>query len=228
MMNKILILNLIIAFCFSSIAFAVQGVTVDSDGTLKRPTAKTFIDKNNLVSNEVICVRVDMFRGGDDDVMQRKAYYWSDAELKVLDKNGNLLYFATTSYNDVRNYHSDDGTWDSKCKIYYYISGTKYAQYGQCSNPKQSHLVSASQTKSIGKKESVGANSYLGSGQNHPITAIEFFPNLSGKINGISIREIFLNPENTIIVCRKNQNELERTGNGSRVWRPTIPQYYRK
>ena len=228
-MNKIqIILNLIIALCFSSVAFAVQGVTVDSDGTLKRPIAKTFIEKNNLVTNEVICVRVDMFRGGTDDMMQRKSYYWSDAELKVLDKNGNLLYFATTSYNDVRNYHLDDGTWDSKCTIYYYISGTRYAQYGQCSNPKQEHTVSASQTRSIGKKENVGAYSSPSGGQNHPVTAIEFFPALSGMINGKSIREIFLNPENTIIISRKNQNELERTGNGSRVWRPTIPQYYRK
>ena len=217
----------------SSILFAINVFAQSKPVTYNPATGKIkspsdFVEKNNLVTNEVICVRVDMFRGGDDDVMQRKAYDWSDAELKVLDKNGNLLYFATTSYNDVRNYHSDDGTWDANCKIYYYIAGTKYAQSGQCSNPKQSHLVSASQTKSIGKKESVGANSYLGSGQNHPITAIEFFPNLSGTINGISVREIFLNPENTIIVSRKNQNELERTGNGARVWRPTIPQYYRK
>ena len=212
----------------SCVLAAVQGVTVDSDGALKRPTRQQFVEKNNIVTNEVICIRVDMFRGGDDDVMSRRAYYWSDAELKVLDKNGILLCFATTSYNDVRNYHLDDGTWDSKCKIYYYISGTKYAQPGQCSNPKQEHTVSASQTKSIGKKENVGANSSLNSGQNHPITAIEFFPDLSGTINGKSIRDIFLNPENTIIVSRKNQNELERTGNGARVWRPTIPQYYRK
>lgn len=225
-MNKILILNLIIAFCFSSIAFAVQGVTVNSDGTLKRPTAKTFIDKNNLVTNEVICVRVDMFRSGGDDLLSRMAFYWTDAELKVLDKQGRLLYFATTSYNDVVNYHKEDGTWDSNCKIYYYIAGTKYAQQGQCSNPKQLHIVSASQKKSIASKEVVSAS--IGRNINHPITAVEFFPNLSGKINGMSIREIFLNPENTIIVSRKNQNEIERTGNGARVWRPTIPQYYRK
>ena len=226
-------MKIIISLTTLLIAFALNATTVrptmvNTDGSLAYPTAKTFAEKNNLVTNEVICVRVDMFRGGTDNIMQRRAYYWSDAELKVLDKYGHLLYFATTSYNDVVNYHSDDGTWDSKCTIYYYISGTKYAQYGQCSNPKQSHIVSASQTKSIGKKENVGANSSLNSGQNHPITAVEFFPDLSGTINGKSIRDIFLNPENTIIVSRKNQNELERTGNGDRVWRPTIPQYYKR
>ena len=222
------IITIVISLLLGINTFAQRKpVTYDpANGKIKSPS--DFVEKNNLVTNEVICVRVDMFRGGDDDVMQRKAYYWSDAELKVLDKNGNLLYFATTSYNDVRNYHLDDGTWDSKCKIYYYISGTKYAQSGQCSNPKQSHLVSASQTKSIGKKENVGASYSLSSGQNHPVTAVEFFPDLSGTINGKSIRDIFLNPENTIIVSRKNQNELERTGNGDRVWRPTIPQYYKR
>lgn len=206
----------------------VYTIMADSEGKLLAPKASEFAKKNNLVSNEVICVRVDMFRGGDDDTLSKRAYYWSDAELKVLDKNGSLLYFATTSYNDYKNYHANDGTWDANCKIYYYIAGTKYAQYEQCSNPKQLHVVSASQTQSIAKKENLGAYTYISSGQNHPITAIEFFPNLSGEINGISIREIFLNPENTIIVSRKNQNELERTGNGARVWRPTIPQYYRK
>ena len=149
------IITIVISLLLGINTFAQRKpVTYDpANGKIKSPS--DFVEKNNLVTNEVICVRVDMFRGGDDDVMQRKAYYWSDAELKVLDKNGNLLYFATTSYNDVRNYHLDDGTWDSKCKIYYYISGTKYAQSGQCSNPKQSHLVSASQTKSIGKKENI-------------------------------------------------------------------------
>ena len=225
MKHKIIMLMLLI----SSMAFgAREGVVVDSDGRLTRPNASTFARQNNLVSNEVICIRVDMFRGGVDDTLSKRAFYWSDAELKVLDVNGNLLYFATTSYNDVVNYHSDDGTWDANCRIYYYIAGTKYAADGQCSNPKQRHTVSASQSQSIGKKEGISSSTNISGSQNHPITAVEFFPNLSGTINGMSVREIFLNPENTIIVSRKNQNELERTGNGARVWRPTIPQYYRK
>ena len=210
----------------TSIAFASQGVVVDSNGILLRPQKDIFAQQNNLVSNEVICIRVDMFRSGGDDLLNRKSFYWSDAELKVLDKYGRLLYFATTSYNDVVNYHSDDGTWDSNCKIYYYISGTKYAQFGQCSNPKQEHTVSASQKKSIALKE--GLLSSIERNVNHPITAVEFYPDVNGSINGKSIREIFLNPENTVIISRKNQSELERTGTGERVWRPTIPQYYRK
>ena len=110
----------------SSILFAINVFAQSKPVTYNPATGKIkspsdFVEKNNLVTNEVICVRVDMFRGGMDDYSNRRAFHWSDAELKVLDKNGDLLYFATTSYNDVRNYHSDDGTWDSACKIYYYI-----------------------------------------------------------------------------------------------------------
>lgn len=216
----------VLTFVFATaLAFgATRGLTIDENE--KIINSPNFATQNNLVSNEVICVRVDMFRGGSDDTLARLAYYWSDAELKVLDKDGKLLYFATTSYNDVRSYHSSDGTWDSKCAVYYYIAGTKYAYAGQCSNPKRKHEVNASQTLSIGAFEKL--NEAVEIEVNHPITAIEFFPNLDGKINGKSIRDIFLNPENTIIVSRKNQTELERTGNGDRVWRPTIPQYYRR
>ena len=232
----------------SSILFAINVFAQSKPVTYNPATGKIkspsdFVEKNNLVTNEVICVRVDMFRGGMDDYSNRRAFHWSDAELKVLDKNGDLLYFATTSYNDVIVWHCPEGkatektkhtdnTWDSKCKIYYYIAGTKYARDGQCSNPKQSHTVSASQTMSIGGKENiksdVNATGNIGNAYNFPITAVEFFPDLTGSIDGISIREIFLNPENTIIVSRKNSSELERTANGSRVWRPIIPQYYRK
>lgn len=242
-------LNICGLFCLfatpivASAASTVMVKDAGKDDAGKVVSPQNFVEANKLVTNEVICVRVDMFRGGMDDYSNRKAFHWSDAELKVLDKNGNLLYFATTSYDDVIVWHCPedkeegktkhkDNTWDSKCKIYYYIAGTKYAQDGQCSSPKQPHEVSKSQQKSIGGKESikskVDANGKIGNAYNFPITAVEFYPDLTGSINEISIREIFLNPENTIIVSRKNSSELERTANGDRVWRPTIPQYYRK
>ena len=209
-------LNLLFLLIFESVAFgATRGITVDENGVIVYPQG--FAEKNNIASTEVICVRVDMFSGGTD-----VAYRWSDAELKVLDADGKLLYFATTCYNDYVVYHKNDGTWDSACVIYYYIAGTKYAYAGQCSNPKRRHEVSESQQLSIGGREQLDET--IGTG----IVAIEFFPNLDGKINGKSIREIFLNPENTVIVSRKNQTTIERTYNDNRVWRPTIPQYYKR
>lgn len=144
---------------FISAAQATQYAPLPVEvGTSKLSPNSKFVSANNIVSNEVICVRVDMERPANTTylIAHGKALFWSDCELKVLDKNGNLLYFATTSYNDVRNYHSTDGTWDANCKIYYYVSGTKYAATGQCSSPKQLHTVSSSQTKSIGNQRGIG------------------------------------------------------------------------
>lgn len=178
---------------------------VDNAGILT--SHKNFVEKNNLVSNEVVCLRVDML-GGDK---------WTDAEIKILDGTGRLLYFATTIYNDYYHYHSDDGTWDSNCKIFYYVAGVHRNQAtGQCSNPKQLHLVDKDNQSSIASKE-----------QQASITGIEFYPNLDGIINQMSVREIVLNPDNTIIISRKNSDGQERDSMGNRIWRPVIPQYYR-
>ena len=236
-MKKFFITSILTLTTLLASAVGYQPVMVTDDGKLANP--KNFVEKNNIVSNEVICVRVDTFRGGVETSASAKAFYWCDAELKVLDKYGSLLYFATTSYSDVIVYHCPEGketeetkhidnTWDSNCKIFYYIAGTKYAKDGLCANPKQEHEVSETQQESIGAREKLQKDTYISNSQNHPITAIEFFPNLNGTINGKSIRDIFLNPENSVIVSRKNRKEKEITSNGSRCWRPVIPQYYKR
>ena len=237
-MKKFFITSILTLTTLLASAVGYQPVMVTDDGKLANP--KNFVEKNNIVSNEIICIRVDTFRGGSDLSSNAKAFYWCDAELKVLDKEGNLLYFATTNYKDVIVFHcpSDkydaeltenvDNTWDSNCKVCYYIAGTKYAKEGLCANPKQAHEVSEKQQDSIGIRENLPTNSNLVGSQNHYITAIDFFPNVSGTINGKSIKEIFLNPENTVIVSRKNRNAKETTPNGSRCWRPAIPQYYKR
>ena len=224
----------LLSFLLPMLSIAQYRTTmVDSEGNLAHPSKSTFIEKNCIASNEVICVRVDTYRSGIFDALngninKQSSSYWADAERKVLGKDGNLIYFATTLYSDVTNYHSEDGTWDANCKIYYYVAGTRYAQQGQCSSPKQLHTVSKLQTKSIAQKENIvysktGQEITKGSG----ITAIEFFPYLTGSINGKLIRDIFLNPENSIIVSRKHTSGYEKTWNDDRAWRPTIPQYYR-
>ena len=204
----------------SSILFAINVFAQSKPVTYNPATGKIkspsdFVEKNHIVSNEVVCLRVDML-GGD----------WTDAEIKILDGTGRLLYFATTIYNDYLHYHSDDGTWDEHCKIFYYVAGVHRNQAtGQCSNPKQPHLVDKDNQSSIASKE-----------QQASITGIEFYPNLEGTINQINldgtinqmpVREIVLNPDNTIIISRKNSDGQERDSMGNRIWRPVIPQYYR-
>ncbi len=205
-------------------------ITADTDGKLARPSAYMFAEKNNLVSNEVICIRVDMFRGGWDDVRDQKAYYWWEAEIKVLAPNGTLLYHVSTVWRD-RSYHENLGVEDDNCRIFYYPSGSNFDTTGICAKPKK-ELLRSSTGKGMSISKFEGLTSEFGSSGyfSRPIsiTTIEFYPNLSGKLNGVSIREIFLNPENTIVVARKNSNEIERDEAYTRIWRAPIIIYYRR
>ncbi len=192
------------------------------------PTSK-FIKANNIVSNDVICVKVDMFRTDHTD----KAYsvYWWEAELKVLDNNGNVLYHVSTRWND-KKYHPE--AWDSQCQIYYYLSG-KNSSTGVCARPKKKlNRSSANSGNSIQYAENGAISTSFISENfhttlNESVTAIEFYPNLDGTTPaGNSIREIFLNPENTVIVSRKNKVFHEQDISKTRIWRVPIITYYRK
>lgn len=241
------LLFFVFATLFSLCAFAErQGMTISPDGALKHPAPATFAAKNNLVSNEVVCVRVDMVKQSSNISMNfGNGSYWTDCELKVLDKDGYCIYFASTVWRD-RSYHADDGTIDPNAKIYYYRSGAN-PDTGVCAYPKKRHIPSGNASYTSGNSiqsdlkitESTGSSSYH---SNISISAVEFYPNLSGSLtvyfpNGsrktLSIREIFLNPENSVIVSRKSKYYIERvctssaSNTGERIWRPVIPQYYR-
>lgn len=210
---------------------AAQYRPLPVDGNSKLAPNSKFVAANNIVSSDVLCIRVDMFRGGWDDMSQCKGFYWWEAEIKVLSPLGELLYHVSTVWRD-RSYHEDLGVEDDKCRIFYYPSGPN-ASTGICAKPKKELIRSATGNGvSITKFEGLtGSNGGRGGyySKTISISTIEFFPNLDGKLNGVSIREIFLNPENTIVVSRKNSNEIERDyTNGSRIWRAPIVIYYRK
>lgn len=195
----------------------------------KLPNAAQFAADNNLVSNEVLCIRVDMFRTGTNSSNSRAVYWW-ECELKVLSKTGVLLYHVSTVWRD-RSYHEGLGIEDDKCRIFYYPSGPNPTT-GICAKPKKELKRSAGGSGiSIFKYEGFTTGQFYGGYTSKPvsISTIEFYPDLSGTLNGVSIREIFLNPENTILVSRKNSNEIEMDGvNSSRIWRAPIITYYRK
>lgn len=245
---KRILSGLCAALCIGAV-HADEAYTVMSkdSGELIVPTKDTFAAANKLVSNEVVCVRVDMLRPIGQALAGNygNASYWTDCEIKVLDKDGYCIYFASTVWRD-RSWHSDDGTIDANAKIYFYRSGANAAT-GVCAYPKKRHVPSGSANYSsgnsiasdLGISESIGSNNYK---SNIVISAVEFYPNLAGSLtvhfpNGtaktLSIREIFLNPENSVIISRKNKNYIERVNTGAsantgeRIWRPVIPQYYR-
>lgn len=222
LLTTLSICGLFCLFTTPIVANAASTVMVDATGKVKLP--KNFTKANNLVTNEVVCLRIDMLdiqskvESTNDDAAKAP---FTDAELKILDVEGNLLYFATTLQEDVDDFHSDDGTHDANCKIYYYVSGKHYnSAPGGCSNPKQKYTL---EEGSIGDKESEKGN-------NGKIIAIEFYPNLPGEliVSGVTreIRDIVLNPNNTIIVSRKGDTEFEKDVDGNRIWRPVTIQYY--
>ena len=216
-------------FIFSSSLPAAQYRPLPVDENSKLATGSKFVEANNLVSNDVLCIRVDMFRTGTNSSYCRAIYWW-ECELKVLNKSGALLYHVSTVWRD-RSYHEGLGVEDDKCRIFYYPSGENPST-GICAKPKKELKRSASGSGiSIFKYEGFTTGQFYGGYSSKPcsISTIEFYPDLSGTLNGVSIREIFLNPENTILVSRKNSNEIEMdSANGSRIWRAPIITYYRK
>lgn len=203
---------------------AVKPAVYNPDtNVLLQPSSAEFAAANKLVTNEVLCVRVAnmfMMKSGSGNV------FYTDAELKVLNKYGATLYTASTVWRD-RSYHAGYGIIDSKVKIYYYISGAN-PDTGVCAKPKKLLVQSGSADYSSGNSiASVEGLSGDPTSYATQITCIEFYPDLSGTLNGKSIREIFLDPENTIIVSRKNPTQIERGANGERIWWPVVPQYYR-
>ncbi len=192
---------------------ATTGVTVNSDGALVRPSKAAFAAQNNLVSQEVICVRVDMFKYSWTSSGIARSEYWNEVELKVLDKNGALIYFICTMWWD-RAWHADHPELiDNGAKIAYYPFGSGIS--GVCAHKKVWLSMS-------------GTDDYSdGTNINMAVAAVEIYPNLSGSVGGKSVREIFLNPENTILVSRKDGSQYEKDSGGIRIWRPAVIQYYR-
>ncbi len=206
---------------FAGVLFADDTVLVNDTGELSYPDKNAFFQKNapNL------SVFVDLYRDGIDDVAGMRhdnnagrSVYWSDCELKVLDKNGNIIYFFSTiafANKQVQALH-DSKYNDNEATVYYYVSGGNSSN-GVCVKPKK---------KLTNFNLSIGAieNAYNGTSDANDnkvrITAIQIYP--SAKF-----RDVFLNPENSIMVWRQSINSAETDGKGGKCWRPAIIQFIR-
>ena len=212
-------LLLLFALAAAGAYCATTGVTANSDGALVRPSKATFAAQNNLVSQEVICVRVDMFARTTISSNTIQSQYWNEVELKVLDKDGALIYFISSDWCD-RSYHSDHPELiDNGARIAYYPFGDGIT--GVCAHKKVWLRMDGTDDYSWGS--CIHMDEWSGYG----ISTVEIYPNLSGTVGGKSVREIFLNPENTILVSRKNSSQFEKHSSGTRIWRAAVMQYYR-
>ena len=162
--------------------------------------------------------------------------WWTDFEIKVIDKYRNTLYFSSTIYlnsKSVVNGHRD--IIDTGPTIYY-LSDLFSDEPDTCFGAK---------TKFSNFNSSIGAT--VGSfGSSYKVSGVWFYPNLDSQttINapvytgfnsysqtrsmkfGDYIREIFTNPENTIIVWRQTTSYGEQLSGGRKRWIVVQPTYY--
>ncbi len=190
------------------------GIVLSEDLTA---ATKDFVPTTNL------SVFVDLYRDGihySANVPQRgRGNYWSDCELKVLDKNGNIIYFFSTiafTNKQVQALH-DSKYNDTDAVVYYYVSG---AGTNACVKPKKlfpknlwNSSIGATENATNGLENSVNDNKVR-------ITAIQIYP--SAKF-----RDVFLNPENSIMVWRQSTMIAETDGQGGKLWRPALIQFIR-
>lgn len=203
-----------------------------TNGVITSPLRLDFVTNNRIITDDVICVKVNTFRGGTNDSISKKAVYWWEAEVKVISPDGQLLYRATTVWSDKTQYHSELGINDNNCEIYYYTSGANSKNSNLCANAKIKFVPSSTgKGTSITAFESLQARQYNGVYYSYPvsITTIEFYPDMDGTLpNGAKIRDIFLNKENSIVISRKNSEEFEKDLDNKRIWRAAEIIYYRK
>lgn len=163
--------------------------------------------------------------------------WWTDFEIKVIDKYRNTLYFSSTIYlnsKSVVNGHKD--IIDTGPTIYY-LSDLFSDYTDRCFGTK---------TKFSNFNSSIGATVAAIGGSSYKVSGVWFYPNLESQttINapvytgynsyskkrsmkfGDYIREIFTNPENTIIVWRQTTSYGEQLSGGRKRWIVVQPTYY--
>ena len=159
--------------------------------------------------------------------------YCSDFEIKVIDQYRNTLYFSATfslQYSTYVNGHSN--ITDSSPTIYYFsTSGSGdynrcFGQRVQFSNYKKSSIGA-----SLGSNTATGVWFYPSLNANDIVNVPEYtgFGQYSKTRNvkrGDYIREIFTDPNNTIIVWRQNMSTAETLPGGVKRWISILPTYY--
>lgn len=159
--------------------------------------------------------------------------WWTDFEIKVVDKYRNSLYFSGTIYLNSQYVINGHSNIIDKSPTIYYLSDRDSYDYYRCFGAK---------TQFSNFNSSIGATV----GSSYKVSGVWFYPNLDSQttINapvytgynsyskkrsmkfGDYIREIFTNPENTIIVWRQTTSYGEQLSGGRKRWIVVQPTYY--
>lgn len=155
--------------------------------------------------------------------------WWTDCEVKVIDKWGNLIYFTSTialENSQVLKLHPQ--ICDKTPKVFAWLA-VGYNSNGGCWGE---------------RKELTNFTSSIGASIGSAISGIWIYPSINSTekrtipvytganqstnksvIWGEYIRSVFNNPDNTILVWRQTTSEGE-TYNGNKLWRPARLEYY--
>lgn len=163
----------------------------------------------------------------DDNVMNLK--YWTDCELKVIDKWGNIIYFTSTiKLNNAQVASLHPEITDNSPTIWYFGTYGYNGCYG-------------TRTQFTNFSSSIGATI----GSSRTVSGIWIYPNLSSQdtrqvpnwtgynqqsgtkqvVWGQYIREVFENPNNTVIIWRQTTTQGELF-NEKKLWRPVQITHY--
>ncbi len=223
-------------FVFSSALPAAQykPLPVDGDGKLA-PNSK-FVSANGIVTasnlgkfRQDFRLFIDTQPSPDNNSTIGKMQWWSDCEIKCIDKWGNLVYFTSTiALNNSQVAALHPQITDKTPKIYYWR--------GDLKNPAGGCWGLRGQLTNFNL--SIGANGSYG------YSAIWIYPSLSstetrtvpiytglGKstnkqvVWGEYVRSVLNNPDNTVLCWRQTKTEGE-IFNSRKLWRPVRIEFY--
>lgn len=209
---------------YNSSQFSNSNITATLSGTITYKKTRPSVGLTQTLSSKLTQMPTYTTK---DHVMNLK--YWTDCELKVIDKWGNIIYFTSTinlKSAQVASLHPE--ITDKSPTIWYFGTYSYNGCYG-------------TKTQFTNFSSSIGAT--IGSASN--VSGIWIYPSLSSKetrqvpnytghnqqsgtkqvVWGQYIREVFENPNNTIIIWRQTtaEGELFR---GKKLWRPVQITHY--
>ena len=259
--EEIMRILFLILLVVASITQAADTVMSDFEGNIVEPAKSVFFKKNIQSFRQDVRIFVDTSPSNGSTTRTVNSsgttmttfsdyyqYYdmcwWSDGEIKGIDKWGNLIYFTSTiglNFSEVKALHPE--ITDEAPTIYYW--STYYNSTGGCWGTKR-QLTDF--TRSIGFFNSAyrvmgiwiypnydstqgrAVPVYKGAGvldtTNFPKKGLGNNSNEANTKSGYRwvawgeyVREVFLNEENTILVWRQTTNKGEMA-NGNKLWRP--------
>ena len=172
---------------------------------------------------------IDTQPSPDSNYTSGKMQWWSDCEIKCIDKWGNLVYFTSTiALNNSQVAALHPQITDKTPKIYYW-RGNLYNPAGGCWGI---------------KGQLTNFNSSIGANGTYGYSAIWIYPSLSSTetrtvpvytglgvstnkqvVWGEYVRSVLNNPDNTILCWRQTTTQGELF-NSRKLWRPVRIEFY--